>query len=300
MIRPAQILLLFVLSLLLQRVPAYAQSPSTFTVKVTGKGQPMLLIPGLSCPGAVWDETVAHYQNRYQCHVVSLAGFGGTPATGASRDSLFLRTVRDELLTYIHQNRLNKPIVVGHSLGGFMALWLASTQPDRIGPLVVVDGLPYFAGIMMPGASPARVRTMADQMRRMVTQASPEQMRTQQAMMMRTMITDPARQQVAAGYMTSSDPATIGQAMYGMYTTDLRADLARITSPTLVLGSWIGYKVVGATRETTLQNFQSQYANLPGARIVLSDTARHFIMWDDPAGFFAETDAFLGTLVVGK
>ncbi|OWP62969.1 hypothetical protein CDA63_11325 [Hymenobacter amundsenii] len=32
-----------------------------FTVRVVGGGQPMLLIPGLTCHGAVWYETVTHY-----------------------------------------------------------------------------------------------------------------------------------------------------------------------------------------------------------------------------------------------
>ena len=57
----------------------------SFTVRVVGKGRPVLLIPGLTCPGAVWDETVAYYQGRYQCHVVSLAGFGGVPAASGQR-----------------------------------------------------------------------------------------------------------------------------------------------------------------------------------------------------------------------
>ncbi|WP_197070533.1 alpha/beta fold hydrolase [Hymenobacter sp. DG25B] len=66
-----------------------AAHPS-FTVRVVGKGQPVLLIPGLTCPGAVWDETVARYQSRYQCHVISLAGFGGVaPAAGPVRQPAF-------------------------------------------------------------------------------------------------------------------------------------------------------------------------------------------------------------------
>jgi len=44
----------------------------------------MILIPGLSCPGDVWDETVAHYKDRYQMHVLSLAGFRGRTARARS------------------------------------------------------------------------------------------------------------------------------------------------------------------------------------------------------------------------
>ena len=51
-----------------------------FAVTVTGSGRPMILIPGLSCGGNVWDGTVTHFKDRYECHVVTLAGFAGQPA----------------------------------------------------------------------------------------------------------------------------------------------------------------------------------------------------------------------------
>ena len=46
-------------------------------VEVTGKGKPMVLIPGLTCGGDVWNDAVAHYSRSYQCHVVTLGGFAG-------------------------------------------------------------------------------------------------------------------------------------------------------------------------------------------------------------------------------
>lgn len=81
--------------------------------------------------------------------------------------------------------------------------------------------------------------------------------------------------------------------MYDMMTTDLRDSLDKITSPTLVIGTWIGYKVYGVTREQVEKNFNDQYGKLKNYQLVLSDNARHFVMLDDPEGFFAATDAFL-------
>ena len=49
--------------------------------------------PGLQSAGAVWDTTVAHYKERYECHVLTLAGFAGQPALPAGTP--FLKTVRD-------------------------------------------------------------------------------------------------------------------------------------------------------------------------------------------------------------
>src|SRR5205807_9710413 len=97
-----------------------------FQVKVTGHGQPMILIPGLACPGEVWDSTVAHFKDRYEMHVLSLAGFAGVPRVPGP----FLEKVREGIADYVRKNKLQKPVVVGHSLGGFVALDLAAHHPE--------------------------------------------------------------------------------------------------------------------------------------------------------------------------
>jgi N-formylmaleamate deformylase len=260
-----------------------------FTVKVVGKGQPMLLIPGLTCPGAVWDEAVAHYQQQYQCHIISLAGFGGQPA-GAFTGSL-LQPVRDQLLAYVKAQKLNKPVVVGHSLGGFLALWLSTTQPEALGPLVIVDSLPFLAAIQNPALTAEAAKPMAEANRKqMQSGGMPAAARRQ---MLAAMITDTARQSQAGRWGQASDPATVAQAMYDLNTTDLRADLARIKQPVLVLGAWAAYKPYGATKESTRAIFEGQYARLPQHRIEMSEAGRHFLMWDDTAWFFAQADSFL-------
>ena len=79
-----------------------------------------------------------------------------------------------------------------------------------------------------------------------------------------------------------------------MMTTDLRPQVARITVPTLVLGSWAAYAPYGSTKESTTQIFRSQYAQLEGVRIELSDTGYHFLMWDDPQWLQSQVRGFIG------
>jgi pimeloyl-ACP methyl ester carboxylesterase len=269
----------------------------TFTVRVVGKGQPMLLIPGLTCPGAVWDETVAHYQKQYQCHIISLAGFGGTAPAATLADPL-LPAVRDQLLAYIKAQKLDKPVVVGHSLGGFMGLALSTAQPDAIGPLVIVDSLPFLAAAQNPAATVETMKPMADQMRQQMKQgAMPAAARRQ---MVAGMVTDTARQTLVARWGVASDAGTVAQAMYDMYTIDLRSDIGRIKQPVLVLGSWAAYAQYGSTKESTRAVFTQQYAKLPQAHIELSEAGRHFLMYDDKAWFLTQTDAFLKQPAVAK
>ncbi len=121
-----------------------------FQVKVSGhgpQGQSMILIPGLSSAGETYDSTVARYKDRYECHVLTLAGFVGVPPLPAAAQSTMLDTVRDSVAAYIRDKKLNKPVIVGHSLGGFLALSIASKYPDLVGPLVILDSYPFLPAI---------------------------------------------------------------------------------------------------------------------------------------------------------
>jgi N-formylmaleamate deformylase len=266
-----------------------AQQP--FQVKVSGHGQPMILIPGLSSSGETWETTVAHYRDRFECHVLTVAGFAGVPRVPAP----ILDQVRDGLADYIRAHKLARPVIVGHSLGGFLALALAVKYPELPGRLVIVDSYPFLAGVMDPQATPETARQMAAQMRQYMDPQSQEDYEryVKSGVGTRGMVTSDAGFERLIQWGLASDRTAVADAMAELLTADLRAELAAIKSPTLVLAAWAGYKQYGATRESTLANLRAQYAKLSGVEFRVTDTARHFMMWDDPAWFFAAVDGFL-------
>src|SRR5471032_1491919 len=162
--------LFFASSLLLAYTPARAAAHPAFHVDVTGEGAPIILIPGLSSPGAVWDGTVQHLcvQQRHQCHVLSLAGFAGTPPIAEP----LLPAVEQQLSDYIAANHFDHPIVIGHSMGGFLGMKLAADHPDQVGRLVIVDTLPALAAIQMPSITGPQIKEMAAGMREQMLRAS--------------------------------------------------------------------------------------------------------------------------------
>src|ERR1039457_2026678 len=107
--------------------------PRSFAVEGTGKGRPMILIPGLASSGKTWDSTVAHYKDKYECHVLTLAAFAAQPPI---QSDSFLQTVRDGVIAYIRDNKPQKPVIVGHSLGGLVTPWTAEHAPHLAGPRV--------------------------------------------------------------------------------------------------------------------------------------------------------------------
>ena len=137
-------------------------APYSFHVTVTGHGQPMLLIPGLMSDGSVWDGLVARYRDRYELHVLTLPGFAGVPPLAA--DAPFLVTVRDEIIHYVREHRLVRPVLVGHSLGGFLAFSIAATDPTAVGPIVSVDGVPFLSALTDPAATSTSTHAMAERM----------------------------------------------------------------------------------------------------------------------------------------
>lgn len=266
--------------------PQAATHPS-FSVAVAGRGPAIVLIPGLMTPGAVWQSTVERYQDRYTLHTVTLAGFGGPAPVGAP----FLPRVRDELIQYLRTNRIEKPVIVGHSLGGFLAYWIAATAPDLIGGVVAVDGVPFLPALGNPAATAAAMAPQARQIEALYASFTGEQLVAQSRMALGAMITKPADVEHALTWVTKVDPRTTGLAVAEMMTTDLRADVARITAPVLLLGATGG--APEARRPALEQGYAAQLARLPGARVKIASTARHFIMLDDPAFLYSALDAFL-------
>jgi pimeloyl-ACP methyl ester carboxylesterase len=265
-----------------------AASHPAFNVEVHGSGQPIILIPGLASPGAVWDDSVKHFCGQRQCHVLSLAGFAGVPAVPGP----FIAGVEQQLSDYIAANKLDKPIVMGHSLGAFIGLKLAADHPDQVSRLVVVDTLPAIGARVQPDISTQQLKDMAEGMRQQMLKQSSDETAAHMKYTLSTMVNSPATAEQLLAWGTKSDRATVANAMYEMTADDLRNDVARIKAPTLVLGSWIAYKQYGP-REMFEFTYRSQFAKLPNVTIALSDTAKHFIMYDDPSWMYANVDKFL-------
>ena len=270
---------------------AAAQSTHpSFEVTVTGRGPSIILIPGLLSSGEVWDSTVARYKDRYTLHTVTLAGFGGPAPVGTP----FLPRVRDELVAYIRAERLQKPIIIGHSLGGFMAFWIGATEPDLIRGVVAVDGVPFLPALGNPTASPESTAAQGAMMAKVYGSMSQEQLVTQSRLAMSTLITPPADVERAMTWVAKSDARTAGIAISELMATDLRKDIGKIRVPVLLIGATGG--APEPMRPTMEKAYAAQVANLPSARVKIAGQARHFIMYDDPQFLFAAIDEFLSAL----
>jgi pimeloyl-ACP methyl ester carboxylesterase len=282
------------LSVFLAALPCFFQQnlraadPVPFKVVVTGSGPPMILIPGLGSGGNVWDGTVEHFKGRYQCHVLTLAGFAGQPAM----DGPFLERVRDGIVKYIHEQHLDHPVIIGHSLGGVMAFWVAETAPADVGPIISVDGLPYYSALMTPSATRASMLPKAEEVRAMYAAQPAEQFKANNHKFLATMITASSNVDFVASQGDQSDPKAVGQAFFDLFTNDMRPGLKSIQTPVLLIGSdafATGRKMKAKIRRA----YAAQIKTAPHHKLVFAPGARHFIQLDNPDFFYRETEAFL-------
>ena len=266
---------------------------NSFDVKISGKGEAVLFIHGYASSSSVWDQTVKFLQNDFECHQIQLAGFAGRKAINEEE---YLSTVRDEIAEYIISNKLGKVRLVGHSMGGFLSLSIASEYPELTKKIVSVDGLPFLGAVINPGATAESMIPNAKKQFNYENDFAPSdyQMTNEQRMAMyRSMTIHEDKFDVLLNWTKNSDGRTLNQAMFELMITDLREDIKNIKSPVLCFGAWIAYKNWGATRESTKNLYSSLYKNVKDFSIELTDKGKHFIMWDDFEWFSKTLKEFL-------
>lgn len=242
--------------------------PKSFGVEVKGEGRPVILIPGLGCGGDVWTETVAHLEG-YQTHTLTLSGFAGRPAIKEPLSA----AVRRDLTRYIRSRKLDHPIVIGHSMGGFIAYWIASYHPELTGPVIVVDAGPALSGDV----------DEAKALRSQWKDASDEELEAQLRVAFNSMTKATKRMEPVIAAAAKSDRRTIGDAIYELVTTDLTSQVHDIKSPVLVLAADGGFQ----------KRIKSQIESIPDHEMIVIKGAKHFVMFDDPDAYNKAIDKFL-------
>lgn len=259
-------------------------------VDVVGTGRPVLMIPGLNSAGSTWTPTCAALQPGVQCHILQLPGFAGTPAIATDH---YMEAMRDRVIDYVAAKHLGAPVVVGHSLGGEIALMVAAKAPASVDRLVIVDSLPFFALVRDPSATAQSAQAAAQAIRAQMLKSTPEQAEAGARAAAVGMAHSAEDVERVVQWSRQSDRATTAEAFAEVLGIDLRPELAHIDRPTLVLGAWAAYAPMGATMDSTRQIFETQYANLKGVRIHMSERGYHFLMWDDPDWLVAQLKSFI-------
>ena len=263
------------------------------SVTRVGAGRDVVLIPGLATSREVWRGTIAALPG-YRYHLVQIAGFAGTPPLANAEPGPLLERIAGEIGRYIAEQGLSRPALIGHSLGGLLAMMTAAALPGIVSKTMVVDMVPFGAMLFGgPDVTLEQAAAIGPRARERYFGADTAARAAATRQLYSTMIrTDAARPAYLAQAM-SSDVDVSGRLFEEVFTTDLRPRLPRVTGPMTVLYVSAPNIPIGDDRTDDL--YRAAYRNVPGATLRRIDGAYHFIMLDQPGRFVEEVSAFLAT-----
>lgn len=254
-----------------------------FEVQKKGQGkQAMIFIPGFACSGEVWNETITKFEKEYTCYSLTMAGFAGVKPQVNSSFKNWVISIAD----FIKDNKIEKPIIVGHSMGGSLALAIASDYPDLIDKIIVVDALPCLFALTNPNFESKENNDCSSSVNQIIAM-SDEQFYQMQKLSIPQLLADTTMQEKVVSWSVKSDRKTFAEMYCDFSNTDLREKIQNIKCPSLILlESYFAYMKPA---------IEEQYKNLKTANLQYANKGLHFIMYDDKEWYFSQINNFLAT-----
>ena len=252
-----------------------------FSVKEVGSGtNAVILIPGFACSGDVWNETVDQLKSNHKCYVFNMAGF----ARVAPKGNPDIKNWVEQIALFIQENKIDRPVIIGHSLGGVMAQWLAADYPQLVSKIVVVDALPCLPAIANPTFE-TKQNPDCGQFVSGFSAMDDKSFYQMQKVGMASMLSDTGKLESVVQWSMHSDRSTMALIYCQLLNTDLRSKIKSVKCPTLVM--------LEPSFKALQSSVEDQYKNLKGAQLHYADKGLHFIMYDDKAWYFEQLKNFI-------
>lgn len=232
--------------------------------QVVGQGEPIILIHGLSGSTRWWVRNVPALSEHYQVYLLDLPGFG---TMRRIRQRFILDEVAAGIVSWMQAIGIKQAHLVGHSMGGYICLWIAAHHPELIKCLVLVS----------PAGIP-RVRSLYGY-------ALP--------LLVAVRYFKPSFYPILISDALRAGPLTLLRATQDLLTKDIRDNLNDITAPILLVWGEHDSLVPPALGDILRQELQH-------ARLLILKKAGHISMYDQPEEFNAAVLAFLSGKVVGN
>ncbi|MEN2393606.1 alpha/beta fold hydrolase [Pseudomonas halotolerans] len=242
-----------------------------------GKGQPLLLIPGITSPAITWGFVAERLAEHFDTYVLDARG-RGLSSTGPDLD-YGTDACADDIVAFALTLGLKDCLLVGHSMGARFILRAATRHPDApFSRLALID--PPVSG---PGRReyPGKLPWYIDSIRQ-----AEHGMNADDMLAFCPTWTEEQRALRAEWLHTCYAPAIL-KAYSDFHEVDIHQDFPRNHLPTLLMIAGKG-GVIGADDEAEIRGLQ------PSIQTVHVQDAGHMIPWDDFEGFFAAFGTFLG------
>ena len=195
--------------------------------------------------------------------------------------------MNQSLKDYILDNDLIDATIIGHSLGGTVAAWLASQDELSLKRIILVDALPAAGALIIPDFSPDKLAYESPYNNQQLAMDDSGFVQIADRMS-KSMSIDVNAQERIKNWILASDRKTYVYGYTDYLKLDLREDLKNINIPVTILAA---EKPFG--KEMATQTYNAQYSNLKEYDFVIAEDAAHFIMLDQPEWFANQIQTIL-------
>ncbi|KAF0141535.1 MAG: carboxylesterase [Stygiobacter sp.] len=109
---------------------------------VSGKGElALIFVHGWGWDQSLWKKQIAKFSSKYKVVTLDLAGHG---ESGKKRKSFTIKAFSDDVVSVVNKLKLNKVILVGHSMGGIINLEVYRQIKDKVVGIIGADTYQLF------------------------------------------------------------------------------------------------------------------------------------------------------------
>lgn len=280
-------------------MPAFSKAPvpplevgALQVEQLEGKGSPLIFIPGLASGSWTWKDSADRLSAGHAVYLLTLPGFDGRKSIAGTT----LETLAADLKQLIETRHIKRPVLVGHSLGGTLAMSFATEHSDLIAGVIAVDGLPVFPGTEGMGGDRS---PMAQRARDQIAGQTPEQFAAyQQTYMKKFGAIDAATATRLAELSGRSEPAATAEFAAQALMLDLRPKLGSIKVPVVEISPFYApdFAAMGVDEAGKTNYYRMLLTGVEKLEVLSISPARHFAMFDQPEKFAGVLDQALAKI----
>ncbi len=250
--------------------------------EVIGRGRPIIFLHSWLGSWRSWMPLMESVSDRYRTTAMDFWGFGDS---APQRDAISISRYVDQLNGFIESLGIVTPHLVGHGLGGLVAVRAASEQPSRFGK-VLIAGTPIIGSVVRQVATPSGLTRLLgrntasnDVWIKLVKQAAAT---VEDSAIFNTMLED----------LDNTDPEVVSKVINAISDVDLRTDLARLNSPLLAIYGALDSILPIHRSHIEIEDVEGRFRQM-----LTFEKSGHFPFLDEPnqftraiLEFFSDTD----------
>lgn len=249
---------------------------TTLSILEAGSGAPIVFVHGIVTTSELFRDAIEHYSPRYRAIAIDQRGYGASAKPGHGYN---INQFAKDLVSLFDALKLPRAVLLGVSMGGWIAQRFALDNGERLNGVVLssTSNGEVMKGVL--GKDPKETlkeRTWREVSEMLISGAFPPS-------------TDPGIVKALLSRIDTWNEQVITEALASIVPFDTSKELHKLKVPTLIM-------VGSEDDQLPVSVSENMHRVIPDSRLEVFQGSGHFMMVEDPKGFYSVLDAFLAEI----